>query len=227
MSTDSHPRDELSAGMPRPPTAVPPPPSTIPPTPPMPVPPAHGAAPPPAGADPRWLGRLSSPWRRLGAYLIDGLVLAPVWVAAFLTTIVPRFLNDPVFERLQRLDSDRPLTQGELQQIMEHLQSRFYMPLIVISIGMSVLTGIYTVLFTKLRGRTLGKMAVGIKIVQMVDGSLPTWGSAIARWALPAATTLVPWAGGLGWLLIYLWILWDPNKQGLHDKVAKTVVIRT
>ena len=70
-------------------------------------------------------------------------------------------------------------------------------------------------------------MAVGIKVVHMLDGSLPTWGHAIARWALPAAAALVPTVGGLGWLLIYLWILWDPNKQGLNDKVAKTVVIRT
>lgn len=226
MSTDSHPQDDLNGGLPGRPASVPAPPSTIPPAPPMPVPPVYGGTRPPASADPRWLGRLSSPWRRLGAFLIDGLVFVPVWMAVIFA-IVPRILNDPVLQRLQRLDSDRPPTQGEMQQIVQHLQSRFSVAFIVISIGLSALTGIYTVLFTKLKGQTLGKMAVGIKVVQMIDGSLPTWGNAIGRWALPAVAALVPWAGGLGWLLIYLWILWDPNKQGLHDKVAKTVVIRT
>jgi uncharacterized RDD family membrane protein YckC len=139
---------------------------------------------------------------------------------------VPRFFNDPEFQRLQRLDAGRPLTQAEMQQIVEHFQSRFFLPLILISVGLSVLTGIYTVLLTKLKGQTLGKMAVGIKVVHTLDGSLPTWGHAIARWALPAAAALVPSVGGLCWLLIYLWILWDPNRQGLHDKVAKTVVVR-
>jgi uncharacterized RDD family membrane protein YckC len=70
-------------------------------------------------------------------------------------------------------------------------------------------------------------MAVGIRVVQMLDGSLPNWGQAISRWALPAVAGLIPVTGALGWLLIYLWMLWDANRQGLHDKVAKTVVIRT
>jgi uncharacterized RDD family membrane protein YckC len=222
-----HRQDGPNGGLPHGAAAVPAPPSAIPPAPPMPVPPVYGGTPPPAGADPRWAGRLSSPWRRLGAFLIDGLVFAPVGIAVIFGTIVPRFLNDPQFQRLQRLDAGRPLTQAEMEQIVQHFQSRFFLPLILIGVGMSVLTGIYTVLFTKLKGQTLGKMAVGIKVVHMLDGSLPTWGHAIARWALPAAAALVPTVGGLGWLLIYLWILWDPNKQGLHDKVAKTVVIRT
>jgi uncharacterized RDD family membrane protein YckC len=192
----------------------------------MPVPPVYGRPPPPAGADPRWVERLSSPWRRLGAFLIDALVFLPVWFAVIYATILPRFLDDPALQRLLRPD-DRPPTQGEIEQILQHLQSRFSTASLVIGIGMSALTGIYAVLFTKLKGQTLGKMAVGIKVVQMLDGSLPTWGQAISRWALPAVAALIPVTGALGWLLIYLWILWDANRQGLHDKVAKTVVIQT
>ena len=29
----------------------------------------------------------------------------------------------------------------------------------------------------------------------------------------------------LGALLVYLWLLWDPLRQGLHDKAVGTVVI--
>ena len=170
---NSHPQDGPTGGFPQGAAAVPAPPSTIPPAPPMPVPPVYGGTPPPAGADPRWAGRLSSPWRRLGAFLIDGLVFVPVGIAVVFATIVPRFFIDPEFQRLQRLDAGRPLTQAEMQQIVQHFQSRFFLPLILISVGLSVLTGIYTVLFTKLKGQTLGKMAVGIKVVHMLDGSSP------------------------------------------------------
>ena len=41
-------------------------------------------------------------------------------------------------------------------------------------------------------------------------------------WARAGGRILSGFVCALG----YLWILWDPNKQGLHDKVASTVVIR-
>jgi uncharacterized RDD family membrane protein YckC len=37
----------------------------------------------------------------------------------------------------------------------------------------------------------------------------------------------VPVLGGLFGLLNELWVLWDPRRQCLHDKVARTIVIRT
>jgi uncharacterized RDD family membrane protein YckC len=189
----------------------------------MPVRPAAGAPGPPPGADPRWYGRLSSPWRRLGAYLIDVLILAPVVVLASLAVFVPRLIHDPLWDRL---NTSRQLTPAEAQELVRHAEARLFVPILLLSLGSAVLMGVYTVILTRLRGQTVGKMAVGVKVVQRADGSLPTWGAAISRWALPAVAGLLPWLGGLGVLLIYLWILWDPNRQGLHDKLAKTVVIR-
>jgi uncharacterized RDD family membrane protein YckC len=31
---------------------------------------------------------------------------------------------------------------------------------------------------------------------------------------------------GASSLLIFLWMLWDPMKQGLYDKAARTIVVR-
>jgi uncharacterized RDD family membrane protein YckC len=216
-------------GTPVSPTPLPPPPGAVPETnvratPPMPVPPPGWAHGPPPGADPRWYGRLSSPWRRLGAYLIDVLILAPAVALASIALFVPRLIHDPLWARL---NASRQLTPEQAQALVRQAEARLFVPILVLSLGSALLFGLYTVILTRLRGQTVGKMAVGVKVVQRADGSLPSWGASIARWALPAAAGLLPWLGGLGVLLIYLWMLWDPNRQGLHDKLAKTVVIRT
>jgi uncharacterized RDD family membrane protein YckC len=209
----------MTSALPPPPGAAPSP--GTPPTPPMPAPPGWLAH-PPSGADLRWYSSLASPWRRLGAYLIDGLVLSPLWIIGVVAFVLPRLASDPFW---QRLDSSRPPTPAETEELTRQLQTRLFVPLLLTGICVAVISGVYNVTLTRWRGQTVGKMAVGIVVVEIADGSLPSWGNAISRWALPAVAALVPWVGTLGVLLIYLWILWDPNKQGLHDKVAKTVVI--
>ncbi len=66
-------------------------------------------------------------------------------------------------------------------------------------------------------GQTFGKMVLGIR-VRNEDGSPLTYRKAFVRW--------------LGYLLCdltldlgYLWAAFDPRKQGLHDKVCRTVVV--
>jgi uncharacterized RDD family membrane protein YckC len=78
-------------------------------------------------------------------------------------------------------------------------------------------------------GQTLGKMALKIRVANFSDGSVP--GSAgwvrAAVFALPGILSAVC-VGALFWLLNVLWCTWDqPYRQCLHDKAAKTVVVRT
>ena len=78
---------------------------------------------------------------------------------------------------------------------------------------------LYHWLFTGLKGQTLGKMAVGIKVVN-AEGSMPGLGIAALR-EIPGkiASFIVICLG-------FLWIIWDVRKQGWHDKIAKTYVVR-
>jgi uncharacterized RDD family membrane protein YckC len=78
---------------------------------------------------------------------------------------------------------------------------------------------LYYWLFTGLRGQTLGKMALGIKVVN-AEGSIPGLGMAALR-EIPGKI--------LSFVVIFLgflWIIWDGQKQGWHDKIAKTHVLR-
>ena len=78
---------------------------------------------------------------------------------------------------------------------------------------------LYHWLFIGLKGQTLGKMAVGIKVVN-ADGSIPGLGVAALREVLgKIVSSIVIYIG-------FLWIIWDREKQGWHDKIASTHVVR-
>ena len=83
-----------------------------------------------------------------------------------------------------------------------------------------VMTISYSVLFwVNYDGATPGKRLMAIKIVN-VDGKPINYGVAIIR-NLGYLISAVPL--GLG----YLWVAWDKKKQGWHDKIAHTYVVKT
>jgi uncharacterized RDD family membrane protein YckC len=68
------------------------------------------------------------------------------------------------------------------------------------------------------RGQTLGKMALGIRVVDFSTGGPIGYGRGIVRY-------LGRIVSGIVCLLGYLWMLWDREKQTWHDKIATTVVV--
>ena len=70
------------------------------------------------------------------------------------------------------------------------------------------------------RGQTLGKMALGIKVVDADTSGFIGVPRGIGRYFARILSAIV---FGLG----YLWMLWDPRKQCWHDKLVRSVVIRT
>jgi predicted Zn finger-like uncharacterized protein len=77
----------------------------------------------------------------------------------------------------------------------------------------------YFVVFTGSCGQTLGKMALRIKVVR-TDGSDIGYGRALLR-EVPAK-----FLSGLILGIGYLMVAFDERKQGLHDKIADTYVIK-
>lgn len=68
------------------------------------------------------------------------------------------------------------------------------------------------------KGTTVGGIVLGLKVVRL-DGQPVTFAVALVR-ALAAAFSVVVLFLG------FLWIAWDPEKQGWHDRIAGTVVVR-
>ncbi|MFJ5549743.1 RDD family protein [Streptomyces sp. NPDC093225] len=84
---------------------------------------------------------------------------------------------------------------------------------------------LYDWYMTKRNGQTLGKKLLGLRVAMLNDGSVPHSNAALSRAALLWVPTLVCcfciWP-----LVLLITILTDkPYKQGLHDKVGKTVVV--
>lgn len=91
------------------------------------------------------------------------------------------------------------------------------MTIVIISIA-------YEVTLTALKGQTVGKMVMGIRVARADNGDLPGWGKAAGRWALPWLLGLIPLIGWIGTVLTYVSLTWDDRRQGWHDKAASTVV---
>ena len=76
--------------------------------------------------------------------------------------------------------------------------------------------------FWSSRGASIGMMPFGFKVRDMATGQYPTMGKAALRgfiWVLEVGFTVCI-IGAIGWL----WQLWDPQKQAIHDKIAGTIV---
>jgi len=68
------------------------------------------------------------------------------------------------------------------------------------------------------RGTTVGGIVLNLKVVRM-DGQPVTFVVALVRGLAAAFSVVVLFLG-------FLWIAWDRDKQGWHDRIAGTVVIR-
>ena len=82
-----------------------------------------------------------------------------------------------------------------------------------------VLPAIAVILFWIYRQATPGKMAIGAKIVDAKTGGKPSTGQMIGRYFAYYISTIVL-------LLGFIWVAFDPRKQGWHDKLAGTLVVR-
>jgi uncharacterized RDD family membrane protein YckC len=82
-----------------------------------------------------------------------------------------------------------------------------------------VLPAIAVILFWHFRQATPGKMLIRARIVDAVTGATPTTGQLIGRY-FAYYVSIIPFGLGL------LWVAFDGRKQGWHDKLAGTVVVR-
>jgi uncharacterized RDD family membrane protein YckC len=74
------------------------------------------------------------------------------------------------------------------------------------------------------RNQTFGKMALGIAVLDADSRSPIGYPRAFTRWLSTAALWAL-WA--IPGVLDHLWPLRDPRNQALHDKLARSVVVRT
>ena len=68
------------------------------------------------------------------------------------------------------------------------------------------------------RGQTPGKMAAGIKVIR-TDSSPVKWQCALRRFLGYIVSAMTLFIG-------FVWVAFDDRKQGIHDKIADTYVVK-
>jgi uncharacterized RDD family membrane protein YckC len=79
--------------------------------------------------------------------------------------------------------------------------------------------GTYWTLTWSLLGASLGQKALGLRVVNAADGQRIDIGKAVLRY-IGFVISIIPFALGL------IWAAFDMRKQGWHDKIAGTYVVR-
>ncbi|MEU4733097.1 MULTISPECIES: RDD family protein [unclassified Streptomyces] len=193
---------------------------------PPPPPPGGGGYPPPpppygGGGDPyggdygmpdplAGMPPLADFGKRLAARIIDVLIVA-----------VPLFLIQLAF------GTNRYTVETNRGEDVSEVITRSYSGsgLVMTLISIAAYLG-YDWWFTKKNGQTVGKKAMGLRVAMLNDGTVPESGAALSRAAVLWLPTLIC-CFCLWPIALVVSILVDkPYKQGLHDKVAKTVVVQ-
>jgi uncharacterized RDD family membrane protein YckC len=215
--TPAGPETPSGPQAPAPGPQAPPPPPQGPPgyAPPAPEsPPGYGGPVPPGGwqqpiarPDSGWVGRPLASWgSRVGATLIDWLVL-----------LIPAALLTAVF--IGGIDEGSSAWEVVGISILSFLLWSaivlLYAPLLMIRGG-------------ERNGQTLGKQVVGITVVRDTGEPFGFWYAVLREVVVKnllvgIASSIIPL---IPWLLDNLWPLWDDENRALHDMVVKTHVIR-
>ena len=91
-----------------------------------------------------------------------------------------------------------------------------------------VVAVIYETLAVALFGTTLGKWALGLRVVRYADGRRPDTGRAAQRALLPNAFAAVPlFFVAIGQWVVYGSSAFHPLRRGWHDRYAGTLVVRS
>jgi uncharacterized RDD family membrane protein YckC len=147
-------------------------------------------------------------WRRVGALLVDGVI---VGVGALILLVA----------------ITAPFSAGFFASEDAGATS-LAIGLLIGLLCVTVVALLYApALMARTNGKTLGRMATGIRVVR-ADGQPMTFGFAMLRevvvksLAFGFAGSLT---GGIANLLDYLWPLWDEQNRALHDLVVNTRVV--
>jgi uncharacterized RDD family membrane protein YckC len=195
--------------------AAPPPPPAPPagPQAPQPQAPAGGWEQPIPQQAPGWHGRPLASWgTRLGAYLIDLLIVSIPGLIVFFAVIAGAI-------GLTGDDSDA----GFWAVIGASLLATLAFALIALLYAATTMAR-----SGQANGQTWGKQLLNIRVVRDNGEPMTFWWAALRevgiKWiAVGVASSIIPF---IPWFLNYFWPLWDDENRCLHDMVASTHVVR-
>lgn len=158
-------------------------------------------------------------WKRFIAFLVDSafvlVVLSPVMIALYGGGYFDKLRAE--WAALSASTGDPTADAIRIAGILSRPDSAI---MAVTDIRVQLGLAIAILLFWRFRGATPGKMLMRAKIVKAEDLGQPSTGRLIGRFFAYFVSAIPACLG-------FLWIAFDKRKQGWHDKLAGTVVVRT
>jgi uncharacterized RDD family membrane protein YckC len=169
---------------------------------------------------------------RFVAYLVDGLILGvvglllsiPAWVIAAGSVDWSSLMRDSM--------------AGNRFTTIDSFGSGFLIAALIASLISLVVQALYFVLFWTSGARaTLGMRLLGLQVANAADGQTITRSQGLLRWLALGQwlgiVSYVPVVGGVSSLIQFVWDLVilgstasSATKQGVHDRIAETVVVQ-
>jgi len=183
--------------------------------PPPPPPPSPSYQPPP--------GAYGTPYLTAPVGPAPGLAYAGFWIRLLAYLIDAAILDIPLYGLLFGIFHGQ-LLSGDCGQNSSlgtdygsycTLTGFFYLGVLAITI----LHGVYFSVLWSRAGQSVGQMALGLWVVDARNGARISFAKAVTRF-------LGYIVSGVIFDLGYMWAGWDPRKQGWHDKIAGTFVVR-
>jgi uncharacterized RDD family membrane protein YckC len=167
---------------------------------------------------------LAGPGRRLLARILDGFVVSVAMVVVGFP-----LLSDMADVLVRFVDhAQQAAASGAQVDLLDlYTDQRYVAALARLGAIQLALSAIYHTSLIALRGATLGKLAVGVRVRPWDADRRPTWGQAALRWAGRDVGSLIPMIGPLYFVLDSLWLLRDERRQCLHDKLPSTCAVRS
>ena len=160
-------------------------------------------------------------WRRLLAWIIDSVIIAIV-IGLLWTPAIISFVHK--IRHINNLYGD--VNSAARQTALNNAAGSLGGSFLLLGLAGIVIAFCYYWLQHAARGKTPGKRALGIRVVTADTRSKISYGASAGREAVFQLCPLVPLAGSIFFLLDNLWLTWDPRRQCLHDKAARTIVIK-
>tara|TARA_B100000959_G_scaffold60748_1_gene63792 strand:- start:254 stop:706 length:453 start_codon:yes stop_codon:yes gene_type:complete len=143
------------------------------------------------------------------------------WKRAIAITIDLIFLD--VSTKISLLPLKRSIDLGDMIPAdlfsMDTFQAKVFLLYVILYLFVGlILSSVYFTYFHSATGQSIGKGLLKIKAIQ-TSGEPLNFKIAFIRWG-------GYFISGLAMYLGFLWVLFDKNKQGWHDKIAGTYVVK-
>jgi uncharacterized RDD family membrane protein YckC len=146
-------------------------------------------------------------WIRVVARLVDGLLLG-IPFAILLGVLAAA---GGLFAQASNANDQSQSSNGAAAALFGGVFVLFYLLALAVTFG-------YWIYFWGSSGETIGMRLLHLRVIDANTGAPIGYGRATIRLLMTFINT---WACYIGWI----WVAFDPRKQGWHDKVASSVVV--